>query len=508
MRSKNFAPVRIKSAFHSMIVTPIQIKAAENAAFAKGQSAEGLMEIAGLGIAECIRQFFPKPGTVIIFCGKGHNAGDALVAARQLSAWGWSVLIRLATSVEDLAPLTRKHLHVLPDDLFLEGLPEKISGRLVLIDGLLGLGSVGVPRGTIAERIEEMNHFRRMQGGYSVAVDLPSGLNGLTGEVSDRCVQADLTVTLGFVKTGLLVDAATNVVGRLALVPLPGLSCFEGEVAEVITADRLRALLPIRHFDTHKGTYGRIGILAGSRGTLGAARLCSAAAVHAGGGLVTLYALPDCYDLLATLCIPEVMVKQISSYQEVLDEKHNALAIGPGLGREHDDDILTLIQEVSCPCVVDADALNVLSTDLSILLQCAAPRLLTPHPGEMERLFPQKQRNRRQWAEDFVAEYPVSLLLKGARTIITGQGESTDFNTTGNPGMGSGGMGDVLTGVCAALIGSGHAVRDAAMLVAWICGRAAEIAIFKGNESQESLSASSVIECLGAATESLRTGDY
>ena len=223
---------------------------------------------------------------------------------------------------------------------------------------------------------------------------------------------------------------------------------------------------------------------------------------------MTLYALPDCFELLASLCIPEVMVKPIASYREVLDEQHDVLAIGPGLGRDHDGDILAIIRESPLPCVVDADALNAVSTAPSTLLQCAGPRLLTPHPGEMERLFIQAGRTRREWATDFVERSPVTLLLKGARTIIAQSGSDISFNNTGNPGMGSGGMGDVLTGVCAALIGGEHSLRDAAMMGAWLCGRAAEIAIFNENDSQESLSATSVIDRLGMAFRSLRDGDY
>jgi NAD(P)H-hydrate epimerase len=294
----------------------------------------------------------------------------------------------------------------------------------------------------------------------------------------------------------------------LALVPLPGVSFTDADPALLSTAQELRSLLPVRDFDTHKGNYGRIGIVAGSPRFLGAARLCSAATVHAGGGLVTLYTTAECHDMLSSTCIPEVMVRQVSSYAEVLRERHDVLAIGPGLGREHDGEIRELVTKAPIPCVVDADGLNALSTEPSILAGCPAPRLLTPHPGEMERLFPQGGRSRREWATEFVNAHPVTLLLKGSRTLVVQNDRPAVFNGTGNPGMGSGGMGDVLTGVCAALIGGGHSLRDAAILGAWLCGRAAEIAIFNGYDSQESLSASSVIARLGEATRSLRNGDF
>ena len=489
-----------------MILTVPQMKAAEEAAFAAGVTPEGLMGIAGEGIAGVIRQFFPKPGTAIVFCGKGHNGGDALLAARHLQNAGWEILTRLSSTLEELDPLTRHHLGALGVHPLksLDGMDGK---ALLVIDGLLGIGVTGAPRGLVAEGIRELNALRA-NGAFTIAVDLPSGLEATTGEVFAPCVQADLTITLGFAKTGLLADRATSHVGRLAVVPLPGVSSNEGDMASVAIPRTLRSLLPIRDFDTHKGNYARIGIVAGSPGYLGAARLCSAAAVHAGGGLVTLYALPETYEQLSLLTIPEVMVQRVESYDRILEERHDVLAIGPGLGREHDEAIRRLIEIATMPCVIDADALNAVSRDVSLLSRCAGPRLLTPHPGEMERIDPQQSRTRRLWAEDFVSTYPVTLLLKGARTIVAEKGNPVAFNSTGNPGMGSGGMGDVLTGVTAALIGSGKSPRESAILGAWLCGRAAEIAIFNDFDSQESLSATSVINHLGADFASLRKCDY
>lgn len=489
-----------------MILSAPQMKEAEETAFASGATPEGLMAVAGEGISRSIRQFFPKEESAIVYCGKGHNGGDALLAASHLKKAGWSIQVRLTAPIHELSTLTRRHLEKLGVDPLdslkgVHGIPK------LVIDGLLGIGVTGSPRGIVAERILELNDLRK-NGAYTVAIDLPSGLEATTGEIFDPCVQADLTITLGFAKSGLLVDGATGHVGRLAVVPLPGVSAVEGDDASVATPPVLRHLLPIRDFETHKGNYGRIGIVAGSPGYLGAARLCSAAAVHAGGGLVTLYALSETFDKLSLLTIPEVMVKRVDSYSEVLGERCDVLAVGPGLGHEHDHDIRHLVESAPFPCVVDADALNAVSQDITLLDRCTGPRLLTPHPGEMERLDPGSGRSRRNWAEQFVERHPVTLLLKGARTIVAERKRPVNFNTTGNPGMGSGGMGDVLTGVAAALIGVGKSTRDAAILGAWLCGRAAERAIFNGPASQESLSATSVIDHLGPAFASLRNGEF
>ncbi|MFZ4778991.1 MAG: NAD(P)H-hydrate dehydratase [Terrimicrobiaceae bacterium] len=206
--------------------------------------------------------------------------------------------------------------------------------------------------------------------------------------------------------------------------------------------------------------------------------------------------------------IPEVMVREVESYDEVLQTHWDSLAIGPGLSTRSATEVLALVQSAACPCVVDADALNIVSKSLEVLGHCAGPRLLTPHPGEMERLFPCQGRSRLQWMRDFMRQYPVTLLLKGARTITGQGGGPAAYNTTGNPGMASGGMGDVLTGVTAALLAQGLDTFHAAITGAWICGRSAEIALSSGGESQESLRASHVLKNAGQAFKGLRAGDF
>lgn len=485
-----------------MLVTCEEMRRAEEAAFARGVKAEDLMEQAGLGLAEIVRQYQTwRPGTCVVFCGKGHNGGDALVAARHLSRWGWRIDLRLAFPAESLAPLTAKKLSELNPGPRLG----EVAKNLVVLDGLLGLGARREPSGPIAEAIQEINRLRCEEGAWVLAIDLPSGLDGDTGEASRICVEADLTATIGAVKKGLVADAATSHVGRLAVLDLPELATETG-TEEVATTKILRGWLPPRRFDMHKGDCGRIGIVAGSPGFTGAAVMCSAAAVKAGGGLVTVLAKPETARLL-TGCIPEVMVKTVASYRDGVHENFDVLAVGPGLGRQHDTEVLALIREARQPVVVDADALNALSTDGPLLKHCAGPRLLTPHPGEMERLFPRKDRSRRQWLEDFLAEYPVTLLLKGSRTIIGAEGRKF-YNPTGNPGMASGGMGDVLTGVCAALVPQAGDVLRSAVLGAWLCGRAAEIGVFEPFGAPESLRASDVIGRIGAALRDLREGGY
>jgi hydroxyethylthiazole kinase-like uncharacterized protein yjeF len=501
-----------------MILTAAQMVDAERAAFTAGEAAERLMEIAGRRAAEFVEQFHPRPGVCRVFAGKGHNGGDVLVAARYLAEAGWRIEIESVFLTQDLAPLTATMLKRLESTLGKEGSTSQcrasalaqtapglttrplLSQPLVVLDGLLGIGSSGEPRAPVAAAIRRINELRYENAAWVLAADLPSGLG-------HHSVEADATLTMGFAKTSLITDEETNFVGRLGIASLPGLEAPpEADPAEVLVAEKLRCLLPPRHFDTHKGTYGRVAIVAGSLNYPGAARLCSAAAVHAGAGLVTLFAPPDIVPTLSAAVIPEVMVSPIEDFAELLGKKFEAIAIGPGLGRKRDEMARAFIRDCPLPCVVDADALNAISESPAVLKSCAATRLLTPHPLELERIFPRQNLPRRQWVEAFVAEFPVALLLKGARTLLGEFGSAISYNSTGHPGMGSGGMGDVLTGVCAALLAQGKTPIEAGKLGAWVCGHSAEIAIRDGLASQESLCASDVIDHLGEAFNDLRRG--
>lgn len=486
-----------------MILTCEEMRRAEEDAFSRGMRAEDLMETAGRGLADLVRSFHPRAGTCLAVCGKGNNAGDALVALRHLKASGWRIAVHAAEGPEAFSELPARHFQTLAPQEF-SGVPA--SRPFVVLDGLLGLGARGEPRGAVAEVIGRINALRRDAGAWVVAIDLPSGLDGDRGVPASHCVEADLTAAIAAVKQGLVADSATRVVGRLAVVPLPELELRGNSPDQAAVPAILRSWLPARSFEMHKGQAGRIGVVAGSAGLLGAANLCTAAAVRAGGGLVTLFAKPDIAPLLAAACRPEVMVKSVTSHRAVLDENLDVLAVGPGLGFSDQTEILALLRDAVQPVVIDADALTMLARDPGLLHRCRGPRLLTPHPGEMARLSPANGRTRRDWLEDFVTRYPVTLLLKGARTV-TGRKGACFYNTTGNPGMASGGMGDVLTGVCAALLArlpDPDGPLHGAVLGAWLCGRAAERAVFSADQSPESLCASDVISHLGEAFHSLR----
>lgn len=496
-----------------MILTLSEIRLLESKTIESGVTAETLMDEAGGRIFSAIQEFFPRPGLCRVYYGKGNNGGDALVAARHLADAGWRIELRSKFYDQELGVLPRRKLQILKG-LGL-GLPSRKAHRghpLVILDGLLGVGVQGELRDPVRAAAREINRSRQTEDAYVVSVDLPSGMATDTGEWSEDCVVADFTMAIGYAKRGHVADCATNHVGRLVVLPLQPFDERVGELEDpslIASTATLKELLPRRAFDSHKTNFGRVGIVAGSRGFTGAAVMSTSAALRAGAGLVTLYACETIYPILATAVPPEVMVRPVESLREVTDQPHDVLAVGPGLGREHDEEVLELVQHAAMPMVVDADGLNALSTDIGILNSCAGPRLLTPHPGEMARLQETAGRTRLQIVDAFTSAFPTTvLLLKGARTIIGQHGVPYSYNTTGSPGMGTGGMGDILTGVCAALVGQGLKVYDAARLGAWLCGRAAELALFGDSCSEESLVATDLLGCMGKAFDRLREGGH
>ncbi len=488
------------------------MREAEEAAFARGVAVETLMDQAGAGIAKTVRKFFPVPGICSVYAGKGHNGGDALVAANELQKIGWNIDIRLAYPEDELSELTRQKLRTLRNDK-----PEKEFSHLIggltppphhiILDGLLGLGAKPMIRQPNRESAEEINRRRREENAFVFAVDLPTGFEGDTAQRDpEDCIVADVTVSIGFAKHGLIMDEALDYVGRLEVVPLPDLTLPETSPNELLaTPFSLAPLLPQRKFGAYKNQSGRIGIVAGSEGFLGAAIMAAEGALRGGAGLVNLFVPRDLYPAVAALAPIEAMVRPIKNYKELFDQNVDVWAIGPGLGQERAGDILKFIDTVTQPTVVDADALNAMSGKLEMLRRSPGPRLLTPHPGEMNRLVESGKMSRAGRARTFCEHFPVTLLLKGSRTLVAERGKPLSYNSTGHPGMATGGMGDILTGVCAALIGQKLSMFDAARVGAWVCGRAAEIAAYHFGASQESLLPRDVLDNLGRAFADMRS---
>jgi len=484
----------------SPIVSAAAMRAAEEAAFASGVDVEALMDRAGAGVATAVRKFFPHPGRAIVFVGKGHNGGDALVAAARLKEAGWETDLRLIFPETDLAELTRKKMRAALEAQSASVGPYTPPQHLIVLDGLLGLGAKHLLREPIRTAAQEINRLRREEHAFVFAIDLPTGLDGDTGEHDPDCVVADCTITIANAKHGLVIDDAIDFVGRIEIVPLGELAITASPANDLMaSAPSLRAALPRRRFNAYKNEFGRIGVVAGSPGFIGAALMTTEGALRGGAGLVELFVPKEIYPIVAAAAPAEAMVKSIRSYRDLLEEKIDVWALGPGLGKADAKDLLRVIERASAPMVVDADGLNIAAGEVEILKRCAGPRLLTPHPGELRRLFDSGKMSRAGTAKNFTETFPVTLLYKGARTIVAERERPLSYNSTGNPGMATGGMGDVLTGVCAALIGQGLSLYDAARVGAWACGRAAEIVIFEKNQSEQSVLPRDVLESLGRA---------
>lgn len=491
------------------------IQLAERSLIASGVSADSLMEDVGRRIALIIQSEFPQPGKCIAYLGFGNNAGDALVVLRYLREKGWRIGLRCCSaevnSWSALGQLQWERLGEPEDILEAEmedgGEDHGCTGPIVLLDGLVGLGAWGALRSPVDVLAREMNRRRAEGRCTTISIDFPSGIDGDTGEIYKDAVIADISMVIGGVKKGMLMDGATAHVGRIMTLPLRGL-CVEG-ASEVVDTFYYSELLGRRPYEWYKGSAGRVAVLAGSPGMLGAACLCAEAALRAGAGMVILYALAEVYSLLAVKVCPEIMVRCISSYRAVDLSSCDVLLAGPGLGEMDKgigDDIMSLLadaSEKSLPVVLDADALN-LCAKRGGVSRLGEKMIVTPHIGEMQRLLPRnEEESRKEWAKRFLADSPAVLLLKGARTLIAQRGELLRYNSSGGPAMATAGQGDVLAGACAGLCAQGLSSYDAASLGAWLCGRASELALAYGEQSEQSLTAGDTLKNLGKAYHSL-----
>ncbi len=478
---------------------------AEARAIAAGWTEETLLDLAGERLGRAIGRFFPRPGSAIGYLGKGHNAGDTLVALRVLrDEFQWSIEARLGFPLESCAPLVRKKWRELGLEKSLDKMPSwrDLPSPLILLDGLLGSGAQGSLREPLTTLAGEMAWLRQHAGARIAAVDLPSGVDADSGVSFENSVTADVTFMIANPKRGLLSGHAADATGALGLVSVEPLTSSETNDWELIAPQTLDFGKSPRPFDFHKGRAGKVGILAGSEAYTGAAVLAATGALRAGVGLITLMVPEKVAALVSSKCPPEIIVRGLESFSKIPSGDFDSWVIGCGLGEirpSEESALLDFIRDCRVPMVIDADALN-LAAKPGALDVFRANHLLTPHPGEFRRLAPDlADLPRETAAREFAARCPAILLLKGARTLIS----RTDFplwiNSTGSPGMATGGQGDLLSGVIGALLAIGHPTHEAAALGAWLCGRAAEIALAQEEASEESLTPSDVATRLGHA---------
>ncbi len=485
--------------------------AIEASAIANGWTGEQLLNAAGERLGHAIGRFFPTPGTAIGYLGKGHNAGDALVALRILrDSYGWKISTRLAFSIDECATLTAAKWDELGVLRPLDRPPDWRDAKrpLLLIDGLLGTGTRGPLREPLSALAEEMAMLRQQAGARIAAVDLPSGIDPDSGEFFSNTVIADVTFMIGHAKAGLISGHAANATGALALVAVEPLTATDPGKWELISPQTCHFGKSSRAFDFHKGMAGRVAVLAGSENYVGAAVLAATGALRGGAGLVTLFAVPSCAALISSKCPPEVIVREFYQPEDLLNSRFDALVVGCGLGEMEESraaNLLDLIANFKLSTILDADVLNLIARVGRIDL-FSKNHVITPHPGEFARLAPDlADLPREVAARRFADRTSATLLLKGCRTIVTRETEPLWFNSTGTPGMATGGHGDLLAGVIGTLLAGGESTMDAAKFAAWLCGRAAEIAVNERHLSAESLLPSDIQHFLGAAFHDWKT---
>jgi NAD(P)H-hydrate epimerase len=491
------------------IVTPSQMKEIDRRAIEDFQVPSlDLMERAGSAVAERVKKLLSSSGPeplVTILAGKGNNGGDALVAARLLREEGISAETFLLAHSADLtgdgaANLARLRAAGGPvrevlSDRDLAALRQSFSRTVVAVDGIFGTGFSGAASGLIASAIELLNSF----DGWTVAIDIPSGLDGESGAVTGPAVAADWTVTMGAPKTGLIRRNGPDLCGRIEVAEIglpPALLENLSVDLEMIDRAELSGIMPPRRRSSHKGDFGHLLVLAGSPGFTGAAALCASAALRAGAGLVTV-AVPQSlapimagkYTEAMTLALPETPEGTLSvkAREPILEflKKADAWALGPGLSRN--DATGELVRQVitacSLPLVIDADGLNLIARDSKVLRRLRGTAILTPHPGEMGRLIGKGTKDvlddREGVARDFARSFKLTLVLKGAGTLIASPRGPLLVNPTGNPGMATGGTGDVLTGLIGGFLAQKVSPLDAARLAVFVHGAAGDRAAEK-----------------------------
>jgi len=518
----------------ALLLTAAQMRAMDSAVIDQlGLPGLVLMENAGRGVADLIAR--DRPGMaeleVRIVCGAGQNGGDGFVVARHLLGRGAKVRVFLALPRAKVTGDAAVFAHVLEEldptcilDLAAEvdvaAWRSHLAGAAVVVDAIFGTGLRSDINGPPAAAIAAMNATDALR----VSVDIPSGLDADTGKVHGSVVQAHLTATMGCRKLGLVLDADVPV-GRLEVVDLGvAMTCVQdaalklGPLCHWLEREVMARVLPTRRATSHKGTAGHVLVIAGSAGKTGAALLAARAAMRSGAGLVTIATTAGAQTALDAKVVSEMTTSYATG--ESADEnsfatlaaqaaRMKSAVIGPGIptGPGMADLVRRLVAELPVPMVVDADALNLLGVGAADILSSAiAPRVLTPHPGEMARLcgcgISDVSSDRLGIARRFAANSNAVVVLKGARTIVAIPDGTAYVNPAATASLGTAGSGDVLAGAIAAFLAQGLAPPGAACLGVFVHGVSAEEAartLGSGN-----LMASDLPDAIARACEALR----
>lgn len=483
-----------------------------------------LMENAGRYVFEAVRDMLGsvKGKRVTVIAGRGNNGGDGFVAARYLCDAGADVAVYLIGNPADikgdaktnLDALTKVNLHVEPIQSAAD-IQNSLACSDAIVDAIFGTGLKGEIEGLPADVINAIN----ASGRPVVAVDIPSGLDANTGLIWGVCVKADCTVTFALPKLGLLMYPGASYVGKLVVVDIgipPQL--YEEVNIELPDEKYIAVRLPKRPSDAHKGTFGTAVVIAGSVGLTGAAAMAAEAALRSGAGL-SILGIPVSLQELMAAKLTEVMTRGLPETESrsfsaktlkpalELCEKATAVVLGCGIGTHPEtiEFVRGLIKSIRKPMIIDADGLNCLACDTSILEGNHGEIIITPHPGEMSRLLgtttEEIQSNRLDAARKTASRFNCITVLKGARTLIAEPSGRVFINPTGNVGMATGGTGDVLAGTIGGLLAQGLSTLDAAVCGTFIHGKAGDIAAL--NIGMAGMIAGDVLRALPEALKEL-----
>lgn len=475
-----------------------------------------LMERAARALTTAILDRYPKHAFAV-FAGSGNNGGDGLAVARMLHDAGCSVKAwvinpkgKLSCDCsENLRRLQEKAVTVIEVcDAF--SMPT-LDSDTIIVDALFGSGlNKPIYEGIYADVIHAMNN----SSCEVVAVDMPSGLMGEDNTLgNDTIVKASVTFTLQFPKMSLLFPENASYAGDISILDIglsqEGINKMYSNLFFVDEKD-IKSLFKPRAKYAHKGCFGRALLVAGSKGMAGASVLAARASMRSGVGLLTVH-VPPCNNVIMQSSVPEAMTSIDSNdtcFSDFIDTaKYNAVAVGPGLGQEKESEkaLLNLIENSNVPMVLDADALNILSCNPEYLYRLPANSVLTPHPGEYARLFGNSSASydKLQKLLSYTAMSGVTVVLKGAHTVVVSPEGNLYFNSTGNPGMATGGSGDVLTGILLSLLSQGYSAADAARIGVYVHGFAGDCAAREYGET--SLVAGDILNSLPQAWKILES---
>jgi ADP-dependent NAD(P)H-hydrate dehydratase / NAD(P)H-hydrate epimerase len=462
-----------------------------------------LMENAGRQVVAAMESAFEGhlEGRVAVLCGRGNNGGDGFVVARTLLQRGIDTAVFVIGAVADVKGDARINLEILGrlgitvveigDEQSWELHFSEISGCTLIIDAIFGTGLRAPLAGMLETVVADVN----ASGIPIVSVDLPSGLSADTADLIGDCIDASMTVTLAAPKLPLVLPPGEMYAGDIVIadigIPREVVEGIEGQYIDLLTPEQVRELVQPRASDAHKGDFGRVTVVAGSLGKTGAAHLAGMGALRSGAGLVTIATPSSCVPVVAALA-PEYMTEPLletagmldpGAIDRLLELDHDVIACGPGLGRGAavTEFVRSLIERATVPVILDADAITALAADPGSLAGTEEREvIITPHPGEMARLVGSSvedvQANRLSVATTFATSHHVYVVLKGHRTLVATPEGRTFINPTGNPGMATGGTGDVLTGMIAAWVAQLLDAEAACRLAVFLHGLAGDLA--------------------------------